>query len=159
MTDKQSSESISRNHYGFSLIEVVIAVALFAAASVVLTSAFVNALLAREHGQNNLMRTDDIRAVRLQLLLEANRDDAENGGDLETLHSGLATWSCSIEESQIIDLFKVLFKIKFSDPIEGTDKNYQESLYLLRPTWSESDKRSDLLASKRRDLLDSRDFE
>lgn len=159
MTGKQSTESISRNRHGFSLIEVVIAVALFAAASVVLTSAFVNALLAREHGQNNSLRTDDIRAVRLQLLLEANRDDAEDGGDLETLHSGLATWRCSIEESQIVDLFKVLFEIKFSDPIEGTDKNYQESLYLLRPTWSESDERSELLATKRRDLLDSRDFQ
>ena len=158
MTGKQSIESICRNRHGFSLIEVVIAVALFAAASVVLTSAFVNALLAREHGQNNSLRTDDIRAVRLQLLLEANRDDAEDGGDLETLHSGLATWRCSIEESQIVDLFKVLFEIKFSDPIEGTDKNYQESLYLLRPTWSESDDRSDLLANKRRDLLNSRDF-
>ncbi|MAS64466.1 MAG: hypothetical protein CL815_04480 [Coraliomargarita sp.] len=159
MTGKQSIESISRNRHGFSLIEVVIAVALFAAASVVLTSAFVNALLAREHGQNNSLRTDDISAVRLQLLLEANRDDAEDGGDLETLHSGLATWRCSIEESQIVDLFKVLFEIKFSDPIEGTNKNYQESLYLLRPTWSESDQRSDLLANKRRDLLNSRDFE
>ena len=158
MTGKQSIESISRNRHGFSLIEVVIAVALFAAASVVLTSAFVNALLAREHGQNNSLRTDDISAVRLQLLLEANRDDAEDGGDLETLHSGLATWRCSIEESQIVDLFKVLFEIKFSDPIEGTNKNYQESLYLLRPTWSESDERSDLLANKRRDLLNSRDF-
>ena len=159
MTGKQAIESVSRNRHGFSLIEVVIAVALFAAASVVLTSAFVNALLAREHGQNNSLRTDDVRAVRLQLLLQANRDDAEDGGDLETLHSGLATWRCSIEESQIVDLFKVLFEIKFSDPIEGTDKNYQESLYLLRPTWSESDKRSDLLANKRRDLLNSRDFE
>ncbi len=159
MTGKQATESVSRNRHGFSLIEVVIAVALFAAASVVLTSAFVNALLAREHGQNNSLRNDDIRAVRLQLLLEANRDDAEDGGDLETLHSGLATWRCSIEESQIVDLFKVLFEIKFSDPIEGTDKNYQESLYLLRPTWSKSDERSDLLATKRRDLLNSRDFE
>lgn len=159
MKGKQATESVSRNCHGFSFIEVVIAVALFAAASVVLTSAFVNALLAREHGQNNSLRTDDIQAVRLQLLLEANRDDAEDGGDLETLHSGLATWRCSIEESQIVDLFKVLFEIKFSDPVEGTDKNYQESLYLLRPTWSESDERSDLLATKRRDLLNSRDFE
>ena len=159
MTGKQSNESISKNRHGFSLIEVVVAVALFAAASVVLTSAFVNALLAREHGQNNSLRTDDIRAVRLQLLLEENRDDAEDGGDFETLHSGLATWRCSIEESQIIDLFKVLFEIKFSDPIEGTDENYLESLYLLRPTWSESDERSDLLVTKRRELMNSRDFE
>lgn len=159
MKGKQATKSVSRNRHGFSLIEVVIAVALFAAASVVLTSAFVNALLAREHGQNNSLRTDDIRAVRLQLLLEANRDDAEDGGDLETLHSGLATWRCSIEESQIVDLFKVLFEIKFSDPIEGTDENYLESLYLLRPTWSESDERSDLLVTKKRELMNSRDFE
>ena len=159
MTGKQSNESISKNRHGFSLIEVMVAVALFAAASGVLTSAFVNALLAREHSQNNSLRADDIRAVRLQLLLEANRDEAEDGGDFETIHSGLARWKCSIEESEIVDLFKVLFEVKFSDPIEGTNENYQESLYLLRPTWSESDMRSELLATKRQDLLSYRDFE
>ena len=159
MTSKQSSDSISRIRHGFSLIEVVIAVALFAAACTVLTSAFVNALLAREHSQNNSLRADDIRAVRLQLLLEADRDKAEDGGDFKTIHSGIARWKCSIEESEIVDLFKVLFEVKFSDPIEGTNENYQESLYLLRPTWSESDVRSELLATKRRDLLSYRDFE
>ncbi|MEC8329638.1 MAG: hypothetical protein VXZ45_00720, partial [Verrucomicrobiota bacterium] len=64
-----------------------------------------------------------------------------------------------IEESQIIDLFKVMFEINFSDPIEGTDENYLESLYLLRPTWSKSDERSDLLVTKRQELMNSRDFE
>jgi hypothetical protein len=58
-----------------------------------------------------------------------------------------------------VDLFQATLEIEFKDPLEGTEPNYQESLYLLRPTWSESDERSDLLESKRSELLRSRDFE
>ena len=137
----------------------MVAVALFATASVVLTSAFVNALLARKHGQTNALRIDDIRAVRLQLLLEPNRDDAEDGGEMETLHSGTASWRSEIRATELVDLFQATLEIEFKDPLEGTEPNYQESLYLLRPTWSESDERSDLLESKRSELLRSRDFE
>ena len=41
---------------------------------------------------------------------------------------------------------------------EGQSPAYQETLYLLRPTWSESDKRSKLLEDKRQALEDARDF-
>lgn len=158
MSRRPAPSPFIREH-GFSLIEVVVAVALFATASVVLTSAFVNALLARQHGQTNALRIDDIRAVRLQLLLEPNRDDAEDGGEMETLHSGTASWRSEIRATELVDLFQATLEIEFKDPLEGTEPNYQESLYLLRPTWSESDERSDLLESKRSELLRSRDFE
>ncbi len=151
--------SSPRTVYGFSLIEVVVALALFAMASVVLTSSFVNALLAREHGQSNDLRNADIRAVRMQLLLEPNRDDAEDGDRYETLNHGTANWEATIEPTNVIDLFLVQFHIEFSEPPEGSDPSHTETLYLLRPTWSESDERSDLLQDKKDELQDSRDFD
>ncbi len=144
---------------GFSLIEVVVALALFAMASVVLTSSFVNALLAREHGQSNDLRHADIRAVRMQLLLEPNVDDAEDGGRYDTLNNGTANWEASIEPTNVIDLFEVQLQIEFSDPQEQQAASHAESLYLLRPTWSKSDERSDLLQDKKDDLRSSRDFD
>lgn len=144
---------------GFSLIEVVVALALFAMASVVLTSSFVNALLAREHGQSNDLRHADIRAVRMQLLLEPNLDDAESGDRYETLENGTASWEASIEPTNVIDLFEVQLMIEFSEPQEGQDASHTESLYLLRPTWSEAGERSDLLQDKKDDLQNSRDFD
>ncbi|MEN8662859.1 MAG: type II secretion system protein [Lentimonas sp.] len=144
---------------GFSLIEVVIAVALFGMAATVLSSTFVNALLARERGQSNAIRDADIRAVRMQLLLEPNLDDAEDGDHYETLNNGEADWRAQIEPTEVVDLFQVLFEIEFSEPYENQEPTYSEVLYLLRPTWSKASDRSDLLQEKKEALLDSRDFD
>jgi general secretion pathway protein I len=148
-----------RTEPGFSLIEVVVALALFAMASVVLTSSFVNALLAREHGQSNDLRHADIRAVRMQLLLEPNMDDAEDGDRYDTLNNGTANWEASIEPTNVIDLFEVQLSIEFSEPQEEQAATYTESLYLLRPTWSKTDERSSLLQDKKDELQNARDFD
>lgn len=142
----------------FSLIEVVIALALFSMAAVVLSSSFVNALLAREKGQSSDIRNVDIRAVRMQLLLEPDLDAAEDGGEYQTLSNGQASWQATIEPSNVVDLFKVQLMIEFQEPQEGEYPSYQETLYLLRPTWSDSDERSKLLDDKRQELEHNRDF-
>lgn len=144
---------------GFSLIEVVVALALFAMAAVVLSDTFVNALLARERGVSNDARNRDIRAVRMQLLLEPNRDMAEEGGAYVTLSNGSANWQSEIEPTNVIDLFQVQLQIKFLEPQDDQEASYQETLYLLRPTWSESDERSNLLQEKKDALLDERNFD
>jgi general secretion pathway protein I len=144
---------------GFSLIEVVVALALFAMAAVVLNSSFVNALLARERGLSNDRLHADIQAVRLQLLLEPNLEDVEDGGRYETLNSGTANWEASVEPTNLIDLFHVQLQIEFSDPQDDQAATHTESLYLLRPTWSESDERSELLQDKKDELENSRDFD
>ena len=58
-----------------------------------------------------------------------------------------------------MDLFQVELTIEFSDPPEDGPERHQEQLYLLRPTWSEADERSDLLEDKRRELERTRDFD
>jgi len=58
----------------------------------------------------------------------------------------------------VVDLFLVELAIEFMDPQQDQQTSYQETLYLLRPTWSESDERSQLLEDKRADLKNSRDF-
>jgi len=140
----------------FSLIEVVIALAVFGLASTVLMSSFVDALLAREHNSNISLIDNDIRAVRMQLLLEPNIEVAEDGNEYDSLSSGEASWIATINPTNVVDLFKVDFRVKFSDPPEGQSEIYREILYLLRPTWSEKDERDELLQDKRKELLESR---
>lgn len=147
---------LRHSHAAFTLVEVLIAVAIFAMTSTVLMSAFVNALLARESAANYDLFNADIRAVRMQLLLEPSLDDAEDGGDYESFHCGDASWEAQIAPTNVVDLFQVQLYIRFSDPPEGLPSDYSEMLYLLRPTWSESDERSDLLQDKREALEDSR---
>lgn len=147
-----------QNHSGFTLIEVVVALALFASASVGLTMAFTSMLTVREHGVRSDLLDADLRAVRRQLLLEPDIEAAEEGNTLETLSSGEAEWSAEIQPTEIVDLFQVRFSLALSDPPEGLPEQYSETLYLLRPTWSEREERDELLAEKREALERERDF-
>ncbi|MGB0744796.1 MAG: PulJ/GspJ family protein [Opitutales bacterium] len=143
----------------FSLIEVLIALAVFAMASTYLVSTFVNALTARERSVSNDILHADIQAVRMQLLLEPNLEDAEDGGDYPTLNHGEARWEARIEPTEIVDLFQVEFRIDFSEPEEDQSGVHEEKLFLLRPTWSQGDERSELLQDKKEELQDRRDFD
>lgn len=144
--------------HGFTLIEVVIALAIFAGAAAGFTMTFIQIVTARELSVSNDLLDADLRAVRMQLLLEPDLETAEDGGELETLSNGEASWRASIEPTNVVDLFKVDLQIEFSEPDETGPRDFQETLYLLRPTWSETDERADLLAEKHEALEDSRDF-
>ena len=141
---------------GFSLIEVLIALALFAIASNIIGSAFINALLSRERNNDNSYRDIATQTARKQLLLEKNIDDAEDGGSVETLELGEVDWYAEIIPTDMVDLFEVNLFIEFFDVNDDQSSNYNETLLLLRPTWSESDERSSLLQDKKEDLLDIR---
>lgn len=141
---------------GFSLIEVLIALALFAIASNIIGSAFINALLSRERNNDNSYRDIAVQTARKQLLLEKNIDDAEDGGSVETLELGEVDWYAEIIQTDMVDLFEVNLFIEFFDVKDDQSSNYNETLLLLRPTWSESDERSSLLQDKKEDLLDIR---
>ena len=143
----------------FSLVEVLIALALFAIASNLISSAFINALLSRERDNKTLYRDLAIATARKQLLLEAKIDDAEDGGKIETLELGEVDWYSEILPSEIVDLFEVHLYVEFFDLKDSRQTNYDEILFLLRPTWSESDERSTLFAEKKEALLDLRSSE
>jgi prepilin-type N-terminal cleavage/methylation domain-containing protein len=143
----------------FTLIEVLVASAIFGMAVLYLMSTFVNAVTARQRSVSDDALNADIQAVRMQLLLEPNLEDAEDGGEYPTLNHGEASWQAVIQPTNIVDLFDVELSIQFSEPPEGRTAGYRERLYLLRPTWSEGDERTDLLEDKREALEDYRDFD
>ena len=149
----------ARQTKGFSLIEVLIALALFAICSNLIASAFINALLARERNASSTYQDIAINSVRKQLLLEKNSEDAEEGGTLTLLEKGEASWTVEIFPTDVIDLFECRFDIEFLESDSPNQETYSETLYLLRPTWSESDERSSLLQEKKDALLDQRTFE
>ena len=143
----------------FSLIEVLIALALFAIAANVISSAFINALLSRERNDSRLYNDFAIQTARMQLLLEKNIEDAEDGGTVETLELGEVDWYAEILPTEIVDLFEVQLYGTFYDLEDSQKANFSETLFLLRPTWSKSDERSMLLEDKKQDLLEKRDSE
>ncbi|PXA04516.1 hypothetical protein DDZ13_04895 [Coraliomargarita sinensis] len=156
---KKNTPGHSRIDSAFTLVEVLIALTIFAMAGTYLMSTFASSLTARERSVSDDLLHEDIRAVRMQLLLEPNLEDAEDGGEYPTLNHGEASWRAKIEPTEIIDLFTVELSIEFSEPPEDGPRGHTEKLYLLRPTWSEGDERSDLLEDKRQELERSRDFD
>ena len=156
---------MSRNSYSdrkpkaFTLIEVLISLALFALASNIIASAFINALLARESNPSITYKDIATQTARRQLLLEPNLEDAMDGARIETLEIGEVVWASEILPTDIVDLFECQLVIEFLDVDSETASTYNETLFLLRPTWSVSDERSSLLQDKKDTLIEDREFD
>jgi prepilin-type N-terminal cleavage/methylation domain-containing protein len=104
-----------RESKGFSLIEVVIAIA--------------------------------VAGIALIIQI-ADRDELEDGGEITTLDLGEAMWEVELEETEIVDLFKMDLFIEFENP-DGSPIEYREILFLLRPTWSDPIESSAILSDVR----------
>ncbi|MEX0325246.1 MAG: PilW family protein [Puniceicoccaceae bacterium] len=147
--------ALHRNSHrrGFSLIEVVIAVSLAGIAFFVLTQTFFNVLLTLESLESQSDYQKDVRFVRREIIQIADRDELEDGGEITTLDLGQADWRVEIEETEIVDLFKVLLEIDFENP-DGEPIEYREILYLMRPTWSDPIESSAILSEVRDAILE-----
>ena len=133
---------------GFSLIEVLVAVAIAGIAFFVLTETFFNVLLTLESLESESDYQKDVRFVRREIVQIADRDELEDGGEITTLDLGTAEWRAELEALDVVDLFKVELEIDFENP-EGEPINYRETLYLLRPTWSDPIESSSILSEAR----------
>lgn len=151
---------------GFTLVETVVALSLFAAAAVALCQAAVNA-------RNGLMRLDEREAsylridwVRDDILAITNRKTLEEGGEMEFPQqvrkqakegsegedvpgeSVRARWDVEILPTSIMDVHQLTITLsleqgdELSEPLVG-------SYYVYRPGWYEAaDDRGKLLADK-----------
>ena len=89
----------------FTLAEVALAIAVFAAAVTVLTQTYVNALLSLDSLESETALNADLRFVRSIVIKEPNLETFEEGGEIETLASGIAAWEAEVEPALVSDLF------------------------------------------------------
>ncbi len=146
---------------GFSLIEVVIAVAIAGIAFFALTQTFFNILLTLDDLESESDIQKDIRFVRRQIIQIQERDELEEGGEIETLDLGSAEWRVELEETTVVDLFRLELAVEFENPEGDEPINYEEILFLLRPTWSDPIDSSEILAEAKdriEDLARNRDW-
>lgn len=123
---------------GFTLIEVMVALALFASAAVVLTAAYVDILNSLERVHVDQQLEEELALVRSQVLLEPDLDTVAEGGEVPTVDLGVAAWSADVEPTTIADLFRVRLSIELpGDGAKIEARSVEETLYLLRPDWSE----------------------
>lgn len=134
------NQSSEMRRSGFTLLEVMVALMVFAVAAVALAAAYVNVLNAYDvvnRGNDNL---EDIRFARSMLLAEPDRQKAEDGADFETADGGRIRWTTEIEATTVADLFRVTFICEIAESAgKASPSPRRETFFLLRPTWSEGD--------------------
>ncbi len=123
---------------GFTLLEVLIALAVFALSAIVLGATYVNVLNAYHVVNRTDAHEEEIRFARAQLLAEPDRKKAEEGGDFEAAKGGRVSWRAKIETSSTADVFQVTFTCEVAETNAKTPSGpVTQTFMLLRPTWSE----------------------
>ena len=132
------------------MLEVIVALAIFALAAIVLGAAYVNVLSAYESVQRGNQIDEDLRFARAQLLAEPDHDKAEKGGDFTAPGGGQVSWHATIEPTTTADLFTVTFVCERADASGGTAQTATEHFTVMRPTWADPAENGKL----RQDALD-----
>lgn len=138
----------------FTLIEVLVALAIFALAAVVLGSAYINLLQMHAALRERDGSGDDLQWARAALLVEPDRNTAERGGDVILPDGRRANWRATITATGVSDLFTVVLEMD-APPPEGKGGDTLKSkceMTLLRPTWSTAAER-DALRNKAKDRI------
>ncbi len=141
---------------GFTLLEVLVSLAIFALAAIVLSTAYVGLLGNYEAIRRGDPLRDDLTWVRRAMLVEPDRQAVETGGDVVLPGDRTARWSATIQPTEVSDLFDVALVVEI--PVEGEVETLQfhETHRLLRPTWSEPAEREELRQAARRRLEQAR---
>jgi prepilin-type N-terminal cleavage/methylation domain-containing protein len=124
---------------GFTLIEVLVALMIFALSSLVLASAYLNILNAYQAAERANQRDADLTFARAQLLAEPDRTKAETGADFDPPDKRHVRWSSTIAATNLPDLFTVTFVCEITDSGKnGNDPKVTQTFTVLRPTWAEA---------------------
>ena len=136
----------------FTLIEVLVSLAIFAFAAVVLGATYVNVLNNYAAVASRHEREEDLGWVRARVLSESDRRTAAEGDALALPGNRTARWRASITETGVADLFRVGFRCEIRSPGQPEPWVREEVFMLLRPTWSDPAGRDQLRAASRQRL-------
>lgn len=138
---------------GFTVIEVMLALALFGVAITTFSAAYLNIINAIDAIQVDQPFEQDMTMIRSAAFSNALIEELEEGGEVSTGSHGEASWSVEYEPTLVADLFKVRLLVEIKDREKDEMRKVEEIHYLTRPTWSDPVDRQDLRADTRDRLL------
>lgn len=153
-------ESACHRSRGFTLVEVVVAVAVFAFAVVVLAGSYVDVLNSMERVKVDQELEQELAFVRSQVLLQPELEEVELGGEVPTATHGRADWRATVTPSErVADLFRVDLEINLEGDGEAVEpQKIEQTLYLLRPDWSEPTDRENIRSLRRQEIEEAKRY-
>ena len=130
----RSTRSISQRD-AFTLVEVLVALCIFAMAVVVLGSSYLNVLISYETVSRGVQINEDFAFARQLVLREPDRQKLEQGGEFETAGGRRASWSVEITSTSVPNVFNVAFTCEIADPARTEPDKTTQQFTVLRPTW------------------------
>ena len=126
---------------GFTLIEVLIALAIFALAALYLAAAYLNIQNSYAAVSRGLGEDSDVAFSRNELLQITDLATAEAGVEYDTPDvpgdpSRHVKWTADIEPTNTPDVFTVTMTVVVA-PSGGTSQTTVDTFTVLRPTWSD----------------------
>ncbi len=149
MRPERSSQARRR---GFTFLEVMVALTVFAFAGLVLASACLNFLNAQQAGLRHDTGALERRLVREALCAEATLAKVTTWNQLALPEGRTARWRAVVAPTTVADLFEVTLEIEYTDPAGQSTPVAAETFRLLRPTWSQPADRQTLRAAARSKL-------
>jgi general secretion pathway protein I len=132
-----------RTNRAFTLIEVLVALLIFAMTAVVLGGAYLNVLNSYEVAQRANVNDNDVTFARSQLLVIADLPTAQAGAEFDDGNRHVK-WTAEIDPADTTDLFTVTFTCVITEPGTAPTKTVVETFMLMRPTWSDPSARTTL---------------
>ena len=120
---------------GFTLLEVLVALTIFAMAAVMLASSYLNVLNGYEVVSRGVQINEDFAFARQLALNEPDRKKIEEGGEFETAGTRRAKWSATIESTTVADVYRITLTCEIADPTRPEPERQVQSFVVLRPTW------------------------
>ncbi len=144
MQTQQQDAEAGAGRGGFSLLEVLIALMIFAVAAVMLGSAYLNILNSYVVVGKGTEGQQDVAFARQELLMQPDLKAAQDGDEFDAPVTDPGRppnhmkWTADIEPAGTTDLFNVTLTcvIRTSDPAMPT-RTVTQVFTLLRPTWSD----------------------
>ena len=139
---------------GFTILEVLVAVAIFAGAAVMLSGTYLNILNGYAMIEHESDYQNEVKFARAALLVEPDLEKAEKGGEFEATKGRHVNWKATIEPTKTADVFTVKFECEINGPDQKQPIHTTDSFRVLRPTWSKADERDKLRAAARTRIME-----
>ena len=133
MSPRLKGASFSRR--AFSLLEVLVALTIFALSAIILGSAYVNVLNSYAVASRFAKTNEDVAFARSLVVTQPDITKLQDGGEFDGV-AGRVKWSAEITPTTTADVFTVVFTCETTDPAKPDPEKTVQTFTLLRPTWS-----------------------